>query len=346
MEFGLFDHIDLRGDAPGAVFDDRLAFVAAADQAGFHSYHVAEHHMTPLGLAPSPSVYLAAVARETSRIRFGPLVYLLPLYIPLRLIEEICMLDQLSNGRLDIGVGRGVSKYEVGYYGIDLETSWELFHETLDILVAGLTGERLNHHGPKYDYSDVPMVLRPVQKPMPPVWFGVGGEAGQDFAARRGMNMAILGPTSRIRDVTAGCRRKWEDYCGGPDRLPGAPAEPVIAATRNIVVADSDAEAERIARPAYAHWYASLAKLWWDHGDKPSAAIIADFDAARAAGMMVVGSPDTVRAELAAQITECGFTRTIAQMAFGDMSHDVEMRSLELFAAHVMPALKEMGERS
>jgi alkanesulfonate monooxygenase SsuD/methylene tetrahydromethanopterin reductase-like flavin-dependent oxidoreductase (luciferase family) len=344
MEFGLFDHVDLRGDTPGRVFDDRLEFVAAADQAGFKSYHVAEHHMTPLGMAPSPSVYLAAVARETEMIRIGPLVYLLPLYIPLRLIEEICMLDQLSNGRLELGVGRGVSKYEVGYYGVDVESSWGIFHETLDILVAGLTGDRLNHHGPQYDYSDVPMVLRPVQKPMPPVWYGVGGPDGQDFAARTGMNMVILGPTSRIRDVAVGCRSKWNEYRDHPDRLPGSPKEPVIAATRNIVVADTDGEAEGIARPAYAHWYGSLAKLWIDHGDTPSAAIISDYDVARECGMMVVGSPDTVRAELASQVEECDINRIIAQMAFGDMSHADEMRSLHLFATEIMPEFQEIGE--
>ena len=344
MEFGLFDHVDLRGGDPGRVFDDRIEFIAAADAASFKSYHVAEHHMTPLGMAASPSVYLAAVSRETSRIRIGPLVYLLPLYIPLRLIEEICMLDHLSNGRFELGVGRGVSKYEVGYYGVDVETSWELFHETLDILVAGLTNERLNHHGPNYDYTDAPMVLRPVQKPMPPVWYGVGGPAGQDFAARTGMNMVIIGPTSRIRDVAARCRQKWDEYRGHPDRLPGAPEEPVIAGVRNIVVAATDAEADRIARSAFAHWYGSLAKLWWDHGDQPTAAIITDFDVARGCGMMVAGSPDTVRAELAAQLDQCDINRIIAQMAFGDISHEDEMRSLELFATEIMPALRELGE--
>jgi alkanesulfonate monooxygenase SsuD/methylene tetrahydromethanopterin reductase-like flavin-dependent oxidoreductase (luciferase family) len=217
-----------------------------------------------------------------------------------------------------------------------------VFLETFDILVAGLTGERLNHHGAKYDYTDVPMVLRPVQRPMPPVWYGVGGEAGQDLAARKGMNMAILGPTSRVRDVAAACRQKWDDHRGSPDRLPGSPAEPVIAATRNIVVADSDAEAERVARPAFAHWYDALAKLWLDHGDRPSAAIIGDYDTARDCGMMIAGSPATVAAELAAQAAECGFNRTICQMAFGNMTHAAEMRSLDLFAAEVMPGLREI----
>jgi len=326
MEFGLFDHVDLR-DAPlERIFAERIEFVAAAEQAGFSSYHIAEHHMTPLGMAPSPSVFLAAVARETTRIRLGPLVYLLPLYVPLRLIEEICMLDHLSGGRLDIGVGRGVSKYEVGYYGLDVGESWEIFDEIFDILIAGLTGERLDHHGKRFDYENVPMVLRPVQTPHPPIWYGVGGGAGLELAARKGMNMVALGPTSRIKKLVADCREAWRRHDGGPERLPAATATPIIGINRNVVIADSDAEAERIARPAYQYWYENLASLWRAHGDAPSAFIIDNYDTARREGMMIAGSPDTVRAAFEAQIAECGYEYPILQMAFGSLTHIEAMR--------------------
>src|SRR5438132_2929835 len=117
ITFGLFDWIDRR-DAPLAdLYEERLQLLEAADAAGFFCYHLAEHHATPLGMAPSPGMFLAAAAQRTRRIRLGPLVYLLPLYEPLRLLEEICMLDHLSRGRLEIGVGRGVSPYEVSYFG-------------------------------------------------------------------------------------------------------------------------------------------------------------------------------------------------------------------------------------
>ena len=82
-----------------------------------HAYHLAEHHATPLGMAPSPSVFLAAVAQRTKRLRFGPMIYALPLYHPLRMIEEICMLDQMSGGRLDVGFGRGASPIELDLFG-------------------------------------------------------------------------------------------------------------------------------------------------------------------------------------------------------------------------------------
>jgi alkanesulfonate monooxygenase SsuD/methylene tetrahydromethanopterin reductase-like flavin-dependent oxidoreductase (luciferase family) len=93
MKVGLFDHVEQSDRALATVFDERLTFVAAADEAAIYCLHVAEHHATPLNMVPVPGVYLGAVARATKRIRLGPLVYLLPLYSPLRLIEEIFMLD-------------------------------------------------------------------------------------------------------------------------------------------------------------------------------------------------------------------------------------------------------------
>lgn len=109
--FGLFDWID-RGTVPlHQLYAERLRLLEAADAAGFFCYHLAEHHATPLGMAPSPALFLTAAAQHTQRIRLGPLVYLLPLYNPLRLIEEVCMLDHLSGGRLELGVGRRALHY-------------------------------------------------------------------------------------------------------------------------------------------------------------------------------------------------------------------------------------------
>src|SRR5579862_7238881 len=98
MKFGVFDYIE-GSDAPLAkTYEERLVLVQALDAAGFHGYHLSEHHATPLSMTPSPSIFLAAAARETKRLRLGTLLYLLPLYHPMRLYEELCMLDHLSNG--------------------------------------------------------------------------------------------------------------------------------------------------------------------------------------------------------------------------------------------------------
>ena len=105
MDLGIFDHLDRREMPLDEFYESRLRLLEKYDAAGFAAYHLAEHHMTPLGLAPVPGIFLAAATQRTRRIRLGPCVYCLPLYNPLRLIEEICMLDHLSRGRFDFGVG-------------------------------------------------------------------------------------------------------------------------------------------------------------------------------------------------------------------------------------------------
>ena len=166
MHFGVFDHLDDSGLPLTRHFEERLKLIEAYDRAGFYGYHLAEHHNTPLGYAPSPGVFLSAVAQRTRQLRFGPMVYLLPLYHPLRLIDEICMLDQMSGGRLELGVGRGISPYEVGYYGVDPATGPERFAEALEVILKGLTQKRLDHAGKYFAFKDVPMEMQPASTPI------------------------------------------------------------------------------------------------------------------------------------------------------------------------------------
>src|SRR6516162_4830757 len=118
IKFGVFDHIERRNDSLDRLYQGRLELLREYDVAGFFCYHVAEHHATPLGMAPSPGVFLAAAAQRTKRIRLGPLVYLLPLYNPLRLASEICLIVYLSGGWLEHAVGRGGSLFHLGYSGV------------------------------------------------------------------------------------------------------------------------------------------------------------------------------------------------------------------------------------
>ena len=114
MQFGIFDHMDFGGaETLSEFYENRLKLAELYEEIGIHACHIAEHHATPLGMAPSPNVFLSGMAQRTRRLRFGPLVYCLPLYHPIRLLEEICMLDQMSNGRLEMGIGRGISPIAV-----------------------------------------------------------------------------------------------------------------------------------------------------------------------------------------------------------------------------------------
>src|SRR5258707_10962192 len=152
MKVGLFDHVE-RCDRPLATqFDERLKFAVAAEAAGIYCLHVAEHHGTPLNMVPVPGVYLGAVARATSRMRLGPLVYLLPLYSPLRLIEEICMLDHLSGGRVEGGGGRGGSPVELEDHKIEHDDSRAIFLHSCYFVSAGLLTDARIYSGFHYHY--------------------------------------------------------------------------------------------------------------------------------------------------------------------------------------------------
>ena len=334
MKFGVFDHMDRAGGDLGRQFEDRLRLIELYERAGFHAYHLAEHHATPLGMAPSPSVFLAAVAQRTKTLRFGPLVYTLNLYHPLRLIDEICMLDQMSGGRLELGIGRGISPYEVGYYGVDPATGPERFAEALDVILNGLTHTRLTHQGRFFAFEDVPMEMAPVQRPHPPLWYGANSLESADRLARQGCNAVVGMKAEGVGQFVARYRAAWASL----DRDPAA--MPLIGLSRHVVVGDTDREAQSAARRAYALWYDALIHLWRAHGvGLPRQMIPAEFEAALDGGYIVAGSAATVRERLKRDNETAGINYCLCRLAFGDLSYGESARSVELFAREVMPAL-------
>jgi alkanesulfonate monooxygenase SsuD/methylene tetrahydromethanopterin reductase-like flavin-dependent oxidoreductase (luciferase family) len=341
MKFGIFDYIDKRDEPLPRTYDERIALVQAAEDAGFYCYHLTEHHNTPLSMTPSPTVYLAALARETARIRLSTLLFLLPLYHPMRLIEELLMLDNLSHGRLDIGVGRGISPPEFKGFNVDFDANAEMFAENFEVLHKGLTGKRLTHHGKRWQFDNVPIVMQPVQKPHPPYWYGLRGETGPVFAAKHGMNGVSIGPDFVIKRLLAEYRAAWTKHAAERGAFGSANTTPIAGAMRSMFIADTDEAADRAARPAYKHWFDALCYLWREHNLQIAIAIPEDFDKAVASGAVVVGSPDTVRKRLVGQARECGFDYLVLMLAFGTLGHAAEMRSLDLFRREVMPALME-----
>jgi alkanesulfonate monooxygenase SsuD/methylene tetrahydromethanopterin reductase-like flavin-dependent oxidoreductase (luciferase family) len=192
IEFGIFDHVTRPpGVALDALYEGRIALLRKADAAGFRGYHLAEHHGHALSATPSQAVFLGAVARETERLRLGMLVACLPLHHPIRLVEEICMLDQLSGGRLDLGVGRGISPFEHRLFGHDPDESRDRFGELLPMVVQGLGTGRMDSAGSAlHDFPEIELPVEPVQRPYPPMWAAGNVEA----AARNGLNSSRARP--------------------------------------------------------------------------------------------------------------------------------------------------------
>ena len=334
MKFGVFDHMDRSGGDLNRQFDDRLKLIELYERAGFHAYHIAEHHATPLGMAPSPSVFLAAVAQRTKTLRFGPLVFTVNLYHPLRLIDEICMLDQLSGGRLELGLGRGISPYEVGYYGVDPATGPERFAEASEVILKGLTQERLDHHGKYFTFKDVPMEMRPVQLPYPPLWYGANSLESADRLAKQGYNSVVGMKAEGVGAFTARYRAAWRAL--GRDEA----EMPFIGLSRHILVGDTDKEAQSAAKRAFLLWYDALIHLWRAHGvGLPRQLIPEKFEDALAQGYIIAGSASTVRERMKRDNDIAGINYCLCRLAFGDLSFEESKRSLELFAKEVMPAL-------
>jgi alkanesulfonate monooxygenase SsuD/methylene tetrahydromethanopterin reductase-like flavin-dependent oxidoreductase (luciferase family) len=336
IEFGVFDWIDRNSTPLGELYNQRLNLLERADRAGYHRYHLAEHHATPLGMAPSPSVFLAAAARQTQRIRLGPLVYLLPLYEPLRLIEEICMLDHLSGGRFELGVGRGVSPYELGAFGVDPANTQSQFDEALEVLVQGLTSSHLNFAGEHYQYNNVPMALQPAQSPYPPLWYPTHNPTKIAYAARHGYHYVGLGPAFVLKEAVDEYRHQWQAHHADAGRLNAHVDKPLMGAMRQVFVADTDAEAEAMARSAHADWYRSITKLWHDHDDH-SVDHLFSWDLGVQAGTILFGAPATVRGQVDKLLEESGCNYFIGSFAWGSLPMSASERSLELFAEHVMP---------
>jgi len=335
MDFGIFDHLDRAGTPLADFYEDRLKIAEAYDRAGFYAYHLAEHHATPLGMAPSPTVFLAALAQRTRRLRFGPLVFVLPLYHPLRLIAEICMLDQMSGGRLELSFGRGASPIEIEYFGVDPGDAQSIYNEAVELILQGLTRPSLNFHGKHFAFDNVPMELAPLQKPHPPIWYGVHAPDSAERAAKRSLNVVSLDPPDETKAAIARYRATWR-----PPH-PGA-AMPKLGLGRFIVVAETDAEALRLARRAYLPWHRSFTHLPRLRGRAQTHPRPGDFDTLMARGQGVAGAPLTVTEFLRAQLAETQCNYVVGQFAFGDLTLSECLHSIRLFADTVIPALRKV----
>ena len=372
LEFGVFDHIEpVPGQSLDHIYNNRLEQIERFDTAGFYAYHLAEHHTPAVhSLAPSQNVFLAAVSQRTSNLRFGPCVYVLPLHHPLRLIEEISMLDNLSGGRLEIGVGRG-GVLEAHFWGqeADSETNYARYQETLQIVREGLSHEALTYQGQFHSFDELPMRLAPVQTPHPPMWYMRNVET----AAMEGMNSIIVGDMESLKTQVPRFHEAWEEHQSGKNPVLHG-LEPRIGLVVHMVVAETDDEAIAIAKPAWDTYRWNLGtprrleaeKRGLDQflqskdgsfgfvGDRPAGlpkretrrdieAEIERFDKqatrenpTRLGGVALAGSPASVR-EYLDEYIETRANYLVCSFQWGDITHEQAMQSVELFSAEVLP---------
>ena len=242
------------------------------------------------------------------------MVYLLPFYHPLRLIEEVCMLDQMSGGRFELGVGRGVSPFETANYCLDFAQTQAMYHEAFQVLLKGLASDELTFAGKFYRFDKVPMLLHPVQRPHPPLWYGVSIPENADWPAQNDVNILSLAPPRAVQSDFRALS------CDAPQARQGRST--LYGVGRHVVVADTDAEALAIARRAYPRWRTSFFWLFERHGSAPRthAHYPQTFDEMAALGTAIAGSPATVRNFIAADVKATGANYWTPWLAFGDMT--------------------------
>jgi alkanesulfonate monooxygenase SsuD/methylene tetrahydromethanopterin reductase-like flavin-dependent oxidoreductase (luciferase family) len=336
VQFGIFDHLDDNGTSLADLFKNRLKLIEQYDRAGFRSYHIAEHHSTPLGMAPSPSIFLAAAAQRSERLRFGPLLYVTPMYHPLRIAEEVVMLDHMSRGRLELGLGRGASPVEIAGFDVDPAFAPAMNREAIEVILKALTSDILNHEGKFYRFKNVRIAARPLQQPYPPLWFAPIEPSRAADAARLKGNMVTLVPDAGVKALTDAYRAEWKASGNSAAEMP------LVGVFRHVVVAETDAKAQDIAHDAYRQWRYHMAFLWeWAGIPFPIAAVYpAEFDTLVGMHMGVAGRPETVRRYVADTVERTGITYFVGDVAFGSLSYEAAARSVDLFAKEVMPAFR------
>ncbi len=329
IRFGLYDLLEARpGIGLDQLYRERFELIAAAEQGGLWGYHTTEHHLTPLDATPSPSLFLAAAAQHTSTIRLGSLVHVLPLYEPIRLAEELLMLDGLTGGRLEIGFGKGVSPPEQRLLGRDPDRRDEAMEQALEQMLAILRGE---------PHDGAPVPFRSVQQPLPPLWYA--GNA--HYAGQRNLHVVLGGAADRIIESAQIHKQTAAVTTDSTMRLNPDPV-PTTAFSRHVLVGR---DRERTRRRAIEAWkvYDSNIMTHFRRLEEPRASnptLDGDGDLALELGLLAAGSPADVAANLLAVASCAPVDYSISSFCWGSLDHREAMESLQLFIDEVIPLVR------
>ena len=348
-KFGIFDHIeDIPGTPTSQLFKDRLTLIKMADRAGFGGYHLAEHHGSELCMAPGQELFIAAASQVTNGIRLGTMVKLLPMHHPVRLIEDMCVLDHLTDGRLEFGVGRGAVPIEHYWFSQDWWESRDRFTDVLGIIKHALSdGEISSAHSRFYDFPTMPLSTNPLQERIP-FWY----PGSPVTAGRHGMSLMWPGKISQ-----AAFEQYLEAWHGDKDdaiRFDGPDSEPRVGYSMLLAIAPTEGEAREIARRGMeglvrrtrnAHRYDYLRLSEQECYDAQGAlrAILANMEPAIQIGS---GTPAQI-VERVGALLEDGMADYICFMfPTGDMTFEESKRTLELLISEVIPQLEPSAARA
>jgi probable F420-dependent oxidoreductase len=315
----------------GRYYREALEEVTRAEELGFDSVWMEEHHSVTNHYWPSPLTVLAGFATRTSRMTLGTDIVVAAFHHPVRLAEDVAMLDVMSGGRFVLGIAIGYKPDEFALYGVDLEKRGARFEEQLAIMQGLWTQEQIEFKGTYYTLQGR-LEPKPVQQPHPPVWIGGWG----DITLRRAATLAdnwIPGPTADLKRLLAGRKQFGERRTAA-----GRPAPAEWPLTRDVIIAESDKRARELAEEhimvAYRREYAG----GWRHPFIDSS-IATDLDRLME-DRFIIGGPEQCIAKIRRFVKQYGMTHLICRMFFPGMPHAHIMRGIELIAREVMPAFR------
>lgn len=335
MAFGLFYIPATYGDlTAGQVYDAILREACAADELGWDNIWLAEHHFDVLGgIVPSPALFATAVAMRTQRVRVGAAVTVLPLHHAVRVAEEYAMLDVLSGGRVELGIGRGFTRHEFASLGISMESRDGRFSEGVSVLLDAWTRDRFSFKGEHYDLSDVQVLPRPLQQPHPPIWLAASvNRASFELAGRLGFNV-MLNPYSREVDEV---RRGLDWYREALVQAGHDVGSKRIMVNYHLYAARDELAARDEPREALLHYLSAVDRSSLRGDDSGRTAFPPpSYDAMYSARVMF-GTPDAIESKIRAWM-RFGVTDFCFMSLFGNLDPARSLASIQLFTEEVMP---------
>ena len=319
------------------VYARTIDQAVAADRLGFDSVWLAEHHFSSYGYCPHPLLMSVKIAERTKNVRIGIAVMVLPFFHPLRLAEDIAMADQLTDGRLDVGVGRGYQPYEFDRFDLPIEENLEQFNETLEIVTRCLSENGVAHNGKYFQFPETHIFPRPRQKPHPPLWHAGSSEVSMRMTAELGYNCICSGSLEELK-------KNSDIFNSALDTDKWGPKEFTILRHTFVSKDPMEVEAEfdngMYVRRTAGHLRAGTQRM--ENGrpfpdpmpNEPSREELLDTT-------LLMGSPEECLEKIEKFRDEAGVTYLLCQFDIGALSTDRAIESMELFATEVMPMLRE-----
>jgi alkanesulfonate monooxygenase SsuD/methylene tetrahydromethanopterin reductase-like flavin-dependent oxidoreductase (luciferase family) len=360
LEFGIMDGFgDIARYATAAEgYDQHIRDAVLGERLGYRYYFFVEHQNATFNFVSSPSVYLASLARETTSLRFGPMVYQLPMYHPLRLAQDAAVLDNLSHGRLDFGAGFGIQAHEFMRWKLPFGERRAMGEEVMDLVLKAWTQEEVTYTGQYWSFDEALPKPKPFQQPHPPVWVGAHSQTSLDYAACHNFHVGQNIDVDRVvAEKFAYFRTAWQ-------RQGHAGPTPRTLLARHVHVAPTDEQARAEAEPELLKGFfgtggvaAGLGHTRIGHGGDARGTggerspdidergrVFQETGRSYAFwidnGLALVGSPETVVRLLNDQRGRVGYDVFLAQHQIATMPLEQVTRSLTLFGEEVMPAFR------